>query len=277
MPSILRNARNVDAPDSTFIIINGDQVNHYDRRDRGSPVHPSGKNLSRSLFEFVLMTPRFLHNLAVLLTSSRLNRSANTSTSPTAQEPQTSRASTVEKTPTEKSAKTNATGHPSWKAIIMECITLHTEDAHIGVSRQTLKKFAQDKYTLEPTGSNVLNLNHALSYGVQKGLFVFPKGPSGRVKLAPKGNPGRAKNEGAKSDSVPKVTKAAPAKVKKLSAKATVKLDLKEIPGASTKTSPKTVIARKTSTSKVRSKTAKAKVAASKPRAKAIGKSKTKF
>jgi len=255
MPSILSNPRDVNATNGTFNLINGDQVN------RMSSVRPNETILSHRLF--LLMTspvePDFLHSVMDLLTSG-LSSTSNPSTSlTTAQAPQSSTAPTVEKTPMENPAKTT-TDHPSWKDIIIECIALHTED---GVSRQTLKKFAHDKYKLEPTGSNVHNLNQALSHGVQDNPFMFPKGPNGRVKLGTKGNLGHAKNE---------VTEAAPAKFKKPPAKATVKS--KEMPGASTRTSLKTTVARNTSTSKVRSNTAKAKVAASKPRAKAIGRSK---
>jgi histone H1/5 len=36
------------------------------------------------------------------------------------------------------------------------------------------------------SGSNLHQLNLALSRGAEKETFVFPKGPSGKVKLAPK-------------------------------------------------------------------------------------------
>jgi histone H1/5 len=35
-------------------------------------------------------------------------------------------------------------------------------------------------------GTSLYRLNQAISSGVDDGIFVQPKGPSGRVKLAPK-------------------------------------------------------------------------------------------
>lgn len=50
----------------------------------------------------------------------------------------------------------------------------------------TIKKFAEEKYKLEVTGVNLSQLNRAIASGVESGLFTLPKGPSGKVKLAPK-------------------------------------------------------------------------------------------
>ena len=92
---------------------------------------------------------------------------------------------------------------------------LHKEDARIGVSRQTIKKYAADKYKLEMNPTNTARLSTALTSGAEKGTFVFPKGasaccssfsgtitdvaprlgPAGRVKLSPAG-------KAAKSDEV---------------------------------------------------------------------------
>lgn len=36
------------------------------------------------------------------------------------------------------------------------------------------------------SGSNLHQLNLALTRGAEKETFVFPKGPSGKVKLAPR-------------------------------------------------------------------------------------------
>ena len=85
-----------------------------------------------------------------------------------------------------------------------EAITLHREDARTGVSRSAIKKaspaacgvshlvdvrfqYAEEKYRLDMTSaSNLHQLNLALTRGAEKDTFVFPKGPSGKVKLAPK-------------------------------------------------------------------------------------------
>jgi linker histone H1 and H5 family protein len=48
-------------------------------------------------------------------------------------------------------------------------------------------QYAEEKYRLDMTSaSNLHQLNLALTRGAEKETFVFPKGPSGKVKLAPK-------------------------------------------------------------------------------------------
>lgn len=39
---------------------------------------------------------------------------------------------------------------------------------------------------MEPTPANVSLLNRAIAHGESTNMFVLPKGPSGKVKLAPK-------------------------------------------------------------------------------------------
>jgi len=108
--------------------------------------------------------------------------------------------------------------HPSWKDIIKEAITLHREDARTGVSRSVIKKYAEEKYKLDMTSaSNLHQLNLALTRGAEKETFVFPKGPSGKVKLAPKRPrvPADAKENTqppSKKAKTTEVTKAVPAK-----------------------------------------------------------------
>jgi hypothetical protein len=81
------------------------------------------------------------------------------------------------------------------------------------VSRQLLKKFASDKYRLAATPANISHLNHAISHGAEKGIFLLPKGllyalpilsivtdtitlgPSGRVKLSAAGKAARTGDE----------------------------------------------------------------------------------
>jgi histone H1/5 len=47
-------------------------------------------------------------------------------------------------------------------------------------------QYAEEKYQLDLSGTNIYQLNRAIATGVEGGIFVLPKGPSGKVKLAPK-------------------------------------------------------------------------------------------
>jgi hypothetical protein len=47
-------------------------------------------------------------------------------------------------------------------------------------------QFAEESYHLEVSGTNLYQLNRAITSGVTAGIFALPKGPSGKVKLAPK-------------------------------------------------------------------------------------------
>ncbi|KAI0003327.1 hypothetical protein BJV74DRAFT_764723 [Russula compacta] len=97
------------------------------------------------------------------------------------------RSATAKKPTLKKPVSKSASDHPSWKDIIKEAITQHREDARTGVSRSAIKKYAEEKYKLDMTSaSNLHQLNLALTRGAEKETFVFPKGPSGKVKLAPK-------------------------------------------------------------------------------------------
>ncbi|KAJ7694207.1 hypothetical protein B0H17DRAFT_932149 [Mycena rosella] len=77
--------------------------------------------------------------------------------------------------------------HPTWVDMIKECITAHPEDARQGVSRPQIKKFVESTYKLSIGTAQNTQLSKALATGSEKNIFVLPKGPSGRVKLAPKG------------------------------------------------------------------------------------------
>ncbi|KAF7440738.1 hypothetical protein PC9H_001086 [Pleurotus ostreatus] len=102
-------------------------------------------------------------------------------------------------------ASTKVATHPTWIEMIKECIGAHKEDARIGVSRPQIKKFVETKYNLDIGAAQISQLSKALGSGSEKGIFVLPKGltflmfkppptylkmfhkgPSGRVKLAPK-------------------------------------------------------------------------------------------
>ncbi|KAF9009419.1 hypothetical protein BDQ17DRAFT_1060734 [Cyathus striatus] len=88
--------------------------------------------------------------------------------------------------PKKASASKSALAHPPWIDMIKECIASHTEDARTGVSRPQIKKFVETKYKIEFGAAQNTQLARAITTGAEKGIFVLPKGPSGRVKLSPK-------------------------------------------------------------------------------------------
>ncbi|KAJ7632443.1 hypothetical protein FB45DRAFT_1057531 [Roridomyces roridus] len=106
---------------------------------------------------------------------------------------------------TTKSRK--AADHPTWKEIIQECITTEPRQ---GVSRSFIKKYAEEQYQLSGPAS-VNQLKRAITSGVESGLFVMPKGPSGRIKLAPS----TCTKENAKPKPVSKKKPASGSKTKK--------------------------------------------------------------
>ncbi|KAG2146899.1 uncharacterized protein EDB93DRAFT_1147968 [Suillus bovinus] len=157
--------------------------------------------------------------------------SSNTSASPPPIETLPASSSKTKKTAAKKPASKKApakaapkvASHPSWKDIIKASITAHKEDARSGVSRATIKKFAEESYHIEVSGTNLYQLNRAITSGVTAGIFALPKGPSGKVKLAPKKK--ASDDENSKPVSVKKVavkpaSKKAPAPVKKADAPA---------------------------------------------------------
>ncbi|KAJ8583982.1 hypothetical protein M405DRAFT_484557 [Rhizopogon salebrosus TDB-379] len=95
-------------------------------------------------------------------------------------------------------SKSYHTTHPSWIDMITECITTTSDGTRHGVSRPAIKKFVDSKYHLEFNPSVSSQLNRAIHQGADKGKFVLPKGPSGKVKLAP-----RRHNEAAKENTKP--------------------------------------------------------------------------
>ncbi|OAX35005.1 hypothetical protein K503DRAFT_858871 [Rhizopogon vinicolor AM-OR11-026] len=95
-------------------------------------------------------------------------------------------------------SKTYHTTHPSWIDMITECITTTPDGTRHGVSRPAIKKFVDSKYHLEINPLASSQLNRAIHQGADKGRFVLPKGPSGKVKLAP-----RRHNEAAKENTKP--------------------------------------------------------------------------
>ncbi|KAJ3829995.1 histone H1 [Lentinula raphanica] len=148
---------------------------------------------------------------------------------------------------------------PSWKEIIKECIVLHKEEARQGVSRSTIKKYAEEKYKLEMNASHLSQLNRAITHGAETGMFMLPKGPSGKVKLPPKNSKAADDlKENAKPPSKTTGVKAAPAK----------KVPAKKAPAtAAKKPAPKATTAKTATAKKAAAKPAAKKVLAGKPKA----------
>ncbi|KAG6919987.1 hypothetical protein DXG01_013336 [Tephrocybe rancida] len=191
------------------------------------------------------------------------------------------KAKAVTKAAVKPKSKTAATSsHPSWKEIVTECIVNNKEDTRQGVSRSTIKKYAEETYHLESTAANIYQLNRAITTGAEAGIFSLPKGPSGKVKLAAKAKvaAGGAKENSkppsktaakpaAKSTATkkpaakPAATKAAPAK-KAVSTKKVLAGKAKATPASAKKTTTKRGTAKKAVTGTTA--TTKAKAAATK-------------
>ncbi len=95
--------------------------------------------------------------------------------------------------------------------MIKEAILANKEDHKLGIGRQTIKKYINAKYpetTKIPPASFNNHIARALTHGTEKGVFVLPKGPSGKVKLAPS----KAKTAAAPAAAKPKAAAAAPKK-----------------------------------------------------------------
>ncbi|KAG2147287.1 hypothetical protein BD769DRAFT_1415439 [Suillus cothurnatus] len=95
-------------------------------------------------------------------------------------------------------SKSHHITHPPWIDMITECITTTPDGTRHGVSRPAIKKFVDSKYHLEMNPLASSQLNRAIHHGADKGTFVLPKGPSGKVKLAP-----RRHTEAAKENAKP--------------------------------------------------------------------------
>ncbi|KAG6886017.1 hypothetical protein C0993_006133 [Termitomyces sp. T159_Od127] len=89
--------------------------------------------------------------------------------------------------------KSRVSTHPSWMDMIKECIIAHPDESRSGVSRPTIKKFVESTYHVAVDHAAASQLNRAITSGSEKGTFVLPKGPSGKVKLAPQARTDAAK------------------------------------------------------------------------------------
>jgi len=113
------------------------------------------------------------------------------------------KSSTVKKA--DVASKTHP-AHPSWADMIKECIVAHPDDARFGVSRPTIKKFIEAHYAVEINPTAASQLNRAIAHGADKGVFVLPKGSSGKVKLAVKARGDATKENSKPAAKVPKGT-----------------------------------------------------------------------
>jgi histone H1/5 len=98
--------------------------------------------------------------------------------------------------------------------MIKSAILAHPEESRAGLSRPTIKKYILQKYPAAAKVSEATFSNHvskAILKGTEKKVFTLPKGPSGKVKLAPSAKPAVKKPAAAKKPAA----KPAAKKVKK--------------------------------------------------------------
>ncbi|KLT41811.1 winged helix DNA-binding domain-containing protein [Cutaneotrichosporon oleaginosum] len=158
--------------------------------------------------------------------------------------------------------------HPTFLAMIQECIRANPEDARSGVSRPTIKKYLATQYKLDlSSAANVNNLSNAIKRGADTGVLVLPKGIGGKVKLAakPKKAPAAPAATSTGKENVAPKKAAAP---KKKAVSTTTKKPSAPKPAAAKKTSTasatkKAPAAKKTSAPK-KAPAAKAKAAPAK-------------
>ncbi|KAN0076892.1 hypothetical protein V8E55_010747 [Tylopilus felleus] len=128
----------------------------------------------------------------------------------------TKKSSAAAKTSKRTAARPVAT-HPSWIEMIKECIAANPEDSRQGVSRPHIKKYVEEQYNLQIGNAQNTQLARAIATGAEKGIFVLPKGPAGKVKLPPKNarpvdTSASKENKPAKAPAPKSVTKGRPAK-----------------------------------------------------------------
>lgn len=129
---------------------------------------------------------------------------------------------------TEGATKAKApASHPTYQDMIAEAIT-QLKDRN-GSSRQSLKKYVKANNNIQAQTDSMFDslFNRALKAGVDKGVFVQPKGASGGTKLAKKSAP-------VKKEAAPKEKKPA-AEKKETAKKATAKKPAAKKEGAATK------------------------------------------
>ena len=185
--------------------------------------------------------------------------------------------SAVATAPAKKLTSSRKPSSMTYEDMIIEAIISYGEEGRAGLGRPTLKKVILAKHPDTgklPLSSFSTHLNSAIVRGKDKGVFLLPKGVSGKVKLAAK-----AKHAAGTSAAPKKITaakKAAPAssstkKTKSSTSKAASakKTAIKKAPAKTTtkktpvkKASAKTTTAKKTPAKKAPAKKAPAKKAA---------------
>ncbi|TFY51468.1 hypothetical protein EVG20_g10989, partial [Dentipellis fragilis] len=196
----------------------------------------------------------------------------------TAKKPSSKASVSAVANPAPAANKAHHAAHPSWTDMIKECIIAHPDEARSGVSRPAIKKFVESTYHIEPNASTNSHLARAITIGVEKGTFVLPKGPAGKVKLPSKGHKEPAKESAPgvlkKSTTVNKAdvdtNKSAPAKAKVATKKSGAATPATKKGTATKATATKAAPAKKTTTTS--RKTAAAKKGAAGSRAAAARK-----
>lgn len=148
------------------------------------------------------------------------------------------------------------------QTMIKEAILAHPEAARTGLSRQLLKKWIQAKHPATAALSTAAFSNllgRAITKGAEKKVFVLPKGPSGKVKLAPGTKAAVAKEQKPKAEKKPKDAKTTKPKTATAKKPAAGKKT-----AAGTKAAPKKAAAG-TAAKKTSSTTTKKATAAAKP------------
>lgn len=76
--------------------------------------------------------------------------------------------------------------------MVKAAIIAHPEEVRAGLSRPALKKWIHATYPHTAQASDAsfsTNLSRAIATGEEKNVLLLPKGPSGKVKLAPSAKP----------------------------------------------------------------------------------------
>ncbi|KAN0060757.1 hypothetical protein ACQY0O_007415 [Thecaphora frezii] len=125
-----------------------------------------------------------------------------------------------------KAASKKSSSSLTYEAMIKQAIAAHPADARAGISRSTIKKYLQSHFPETTNGSEAAfntRVNQTITRGAEKKVFVLPKGPSGKVKLAPKEKtPAEKKPKEKKPASEKKPKEKKEAATKKPAAKKTV-------------------------------------------------------
>ena len=161
---------------------------------------------------------------------------------------------------TKRASATKKSTNMTYEDMIKEAILAHGTEARLGLGRPTIKKFILAKHPDTgklPLASFNAHFNPAITRGEEKGVFLLPKGASGKVKLAAKAKAATVKAQEAKKP----VAKKAAAPSKKTSSTATKKSTTTE------KTTSKAAPKKATVTKKAASSTSKKSAATKKARA----------